>query len=632
MRFPTHGNPATGRTRARHPDTRGAITGFLVALLLLLQVIGARADENITVSHGISTFGELKYGPDFEHFDYVNPDAPVGGTFSTWAFGTFDSMTPYILKGQAASLSSVFFESLMTGTADEPDSMYGLLAETIEYPENRQWAIFNLRPEARFSDGSPVTADDVVFSYNILIEKGRPTFKVTLRDFETVEALGPHKVKFTFRDGANTRELPMTAAGLPVFSRAYYADRDFAESTLDPPLGSGRYVLRKVVPGKTISYRRRDDYWGEDLAVNRGRENFAELTVEYYADYTAAFEGFKGGAYNYREEFLSKLWGTAYDFPALKDGYVVKTQIEDGKPSGTQGFWFNLRREKFQDARVREALGMAFNFEWSNQALFYGIYKRTDSFWENSYLQADGMPTEEELALLEPLRGMLPDSVFTEPAFSPAVSKPQQLDRGIIRKAGKLLDAAGWKVVDGVRVNAAGQPLEVEILNDSPSFERIMNPYIQNLERLGVVATLRNVDPAQQTEREKNFDFDIVVRRYVMSLTPGIELRGIFSSATANVLGSNNIMGLADPAIDALIEQVERAKTRAGLDTAVKALDRALRSLHIWVPQWHNSFHNIAYLDVFSRPENLPPFSVGEMDFWWYDEEKAARLKAAGAL
>lgn len=604
----------------------------IVALILMALAPRLAAQEDVTISHGISTFGELKYPADFKHLEYVNPEAPKGGDFSTWGFGTFDSLSPYILKGQAASLSSVFFESLMTGTADEPDSLYGLLAETIEFPADRSWAIFNMRPEARFSDGTPVTAEDVVFSFNVLVEKGLPSYKFTLSDFEDVEALETHRVKFTFKEGANTRELPMTAGTLPIFSKAYYQDRDFAESTLDPPLGSGRYVLNKVDPGKTVSYRRRDDYWGDHLAINVGRENFSTITIEYYADYTAAFEGFKGGSYNYREEFSSKVWGTAYDFPALLDGYVIKEQIPDQNPSGTQGFWFNLRLEKFQDARVREALGMVFNFEWSNQALFYGIYKRTDSFWENSYLQASGMPSEAELALLEPLREHLPDSVFDSPAFTPAVSKPKQLDRKIMRQAGKLLDAAGWTVVNGRRQNAAGALLSVGIMNDSPSFERIINPYIENLIKLGVDASLISVDNAQATEREKNYDFDITTRRYVMSLTPGLELRAIFSSKTARVPESQNVMGLENAAIDALLNHVEAAQTRESLNVAVSALDRALRSLHIWVPQWHNSFHNIAYQDVFSRPDNLPPFSMGVMDFWWYDEAKAARLKAAGQL
>lgn len=625
-----HRNLARASTVA--VNTRPLLLSFFILLALLLTGFAGRAEERIIKSHGISTFGDLKYGPDFQHFDYVNPDAPKGGEFSTWAFGTFDSMSPYILKGQAAALSNVFFESLMTGSADEPDSLYGLVAESIEYPENRQWAIFNIRPEARFADGTPITADDVVFSYEVLIAKGRPSFQVTLSDFESVKALSSHRVKFIFKPGANTRGLPMTAAGLPIFSKAYYANRDFAESTLEPPLGSGAYVLDKVVPGKTVSYKRRDDYWGKDLPVNIGRENFDRIKVEYYTDYTAAFEGFKGGAYNFREEFSSKVWGTAYDFPALKDGYVIKEQIPDGNPSGTQGFWFNLRRDKFKDVRVREAIGMAFNFEWSNQALFYGLYKRTDSFWENSTLQAEGMPDEAELALLEPLRTELPDEVFSKPAFSPAISKPSQLDRRVIRKAGKLLDAAGWKVVNGIRTNDKGEQLTVEILNDSPSFERIMNPYIENLKRLGIIASLNNVDSAQAAEREKSFDFDITTRRYVMSLTPGLELRGIFSSQSANVPGSNNVAGLANPAIDALLNKVEQAKSRETLSVAVKALDRALRALHIWVPQWYNPYHNIAYLDVFGRPEHLPPFAMGEMDFWWYDKAKAARLRAAGAL
>ncbi len=621
------------RTAARpmiSPIRAGLSFGFLI-LMLLAATGSAKAEDGVTVSHGFSTFGDLKYPADFKHFDYVNPDAPKGGEFSTWAFGTFDSMSPFILKGQAASLSSIMFESLLTGDLDEPDASYGLLAETVEYPADRSWAVFTLRPEAKFSDGTPVTAEDVVFSFDILLEKGAPSYQVTLADIQKAEALDPLKVKFTFRPGAS-REMPVVAGGLPVFSKAYYATRDFAESTLEPAIGSGAYMLEKAVPGKTVIYRKRADYWGKDLPVNVGQENFDTLRVEYYTDYTSAFEGFKGGNYNYREEYSSKVWGSAYDFPALNKGYVVKEQIRDGKPSGTQGFWFNLRRDKFQDPRVREAIGMAFNFEWSNQALFYGIYGRTQSFWENSYLKAEGLPSEAERALLEPLMADLPGTVLTEPAFTPLVSKPTQLDRSVIRDAGKLLDAAGWTISDGLRKNAKGETLSVVFLNDSQAFERIVNPYIENLKRLGIDASLSNIDSAQMTEREKNFDFDIVTRRYVMSMTPGTELAGIFGSKSANVLGSNNIAGLANAAIDALIARIEGAQSRDELNTAVHALDRALRSLHIWVPNWYNAYHNIAYLDVFSRPENLPPFGMGEMSIWWYDKAKEARLKAAGAL
>lgn len=609
------------------------LTGFfgICAFLLLFAPVRAE-EETIIKSHGISAFGDLKYPEGFDHFDYVNPDAPKGGTFSTWAFGTFDSLTPYILKGQSAALSSIFFESLMTGSADEPDSMYGLLAESIEYPKSRQWAIFNLRTEAKFSDGTPVTAEDVVFSFNILIEKGRPSLKSTFSDFEKVEALSPLRVKFTFRKGVNTRELPLAAAGLPVFSKAYYANRDFAESSLEPPLGSGRYVLDRVVPGKTVSYRARDDYWGKDLNVNVGRENFEVIQFEYFSDYTAAFEAFKGGAYNFREEYLSKLWATSYDFPSLQKGWVKKETLPDGNPSGTQGFWFNMRKEKFQDPRVREALGLMFNFEWSNKTLFYSLYERTDSFWENSDLEAKGPITPEERALLEPLKADLPESVFTEDAYTPVVSKPDPLDRRVFRQAGKMLDAAGWKIVDGVRKNASGETLKVEFVNDSPSFDRIINPYIENLIKLGVDAKLTSIDPAQEAERRKVFDYDITTQRYVMSLTPGIELRSIFGSETANTPGSSNLTGLANPAIDALIKIIEGAETREDLKAAVRALDRSLRAMHIWIPQWYKASHNIAYLDIYEYPDPLPPYSMGEMDFWWYSDEKAQKLKQAGAF
>ncbi len=603
---------------------------FLGALWLALS--GATAQEVIIKSHGISTFGDLKYGPDFKHFDYVNPNAPKGGEFSTSGFGTFDSMSPYILKGQAAALSGVFFETLMSGSADEPDSMYGLLAETVEYPESRQWIIFNLRPEAKFSDDTSVTADDVVFSYNILYEKGRPIFKALLRDVETAEALDLLTVKFTFKQGANTRELPALVAGLPVFSKAYYADRDFAESTLEPPLGSGQYILDKVVPGKTVSYVRRDNYWGNNLPVNIGHNNFDRLIIEYYSDTTAAFEGFKGGVYNFRAENYSKLWSTAYNFPSLEKGWVVKKTLPDGNPSGTQGYWINARKEKFQDPRVRQAIGLMFNFEWSNKTLFYGQYTRTISFWGNSPMQATGLPNAAELALLEPLKEYLPASVFTEEVFTPNRSKTKQLDRSALREAGKLLDAAGWEIVKGKRTNAKGKVLSIDFLNDSPAFERITNPYIANLIRLGIDAKLETVDPSQATERQKAFDYDIVIQRFVMQKTPGLELRGMFSGQSATTDGSNNLSGLNNPAIDALIEKVEQAKSRDALNTAVRALDRSLRALHIWIPQWFNSTYRVAYLDIYEHPENIPPYALGQMDFWWYNADKAKKLQAEGAF
>ncbi|MFQ5622553.1 MAG: extracellular solute-binding protein [Paracoccaceae bacterium] len=606
------------------------------ALLLLIAALAfatdARAQEKIIKSHGISTFGDLKYGPDFKHFDYVNPDAPKGGELSQWAFGTFDSMSPFVLKGNAAVGSSMFFESLMTGSSDEPDSMYGLIAESIEYPESRQWAIFNMRPEARFSDGTPVTAEDVVFSFNILTDKGHPSYKILYGDIDGVEALAPHRVKFTFKAGSNTRELPMTAAGMAILSKADWEGREFAESSLEPALGSGPYLPGKIKPGKTVSYVRDPNYWGKDLPVNVGQNNFDTLRWEYYTDYTAAFEGFKGGDYFYREEFLSLLWATSYDFPALKKGWVKKETLPDNRPSGVQGFWFNLRREKLADPRVREAIGMMFNFEWSNQTLFYGLYNRTDSFFENSDMQAEGLPSEEEVALLEPLTADLPDNILEVPAYSPPVSKPTRLDRSVRRKAGRLLDAAGWKLGEGgLRRNANGNTLSVEIVNDSPSFDRIINPYIENLRQLGIDARYTRIDSAQIEERQKKFDYDIVIQRYSMSLTPGNELRQIFGSQSANSPGSANLTGLSNPAIDTLIDLIEKADSRETLNVRVRALDRALRSMHIWVPQWYKASHNIAYLDVYDRPPKKPPYAVG-LGTWWWDEAKAERLRAAGAF
>ena len=619
---------AAATRQAQSLSLRTALAGALMALSVAVAATAAFAQDTVIKAHGVSSFGDLKYGPDFEHWDYVNPDAPKGGEFSTWAFGTFDSLTPYILKGNAAALSTVFYDSLLSGNLDEPDSMYGLLAESIEYPENREWVIFHMRPEARFRDGTPVTAEDVVFSYNVLIEKGQPSYRVSLKDFRTVEALDEHTVKFTFNPEGPLRELLMTAGGLPVFSKAYYENVDFGESSLEPPMGSGQYELLSVEPGRTVAYKRRDDYWGRDLPVNVGQNNFDVIKVEYFADYTTAFEAFKGGAYAFREEYQSKIWATGYDFPALKEGWVKREEIDDGRPAGTQGFWFNLRRDKFQDIRVREAMGMAFNFEWSNESLFYGAYERTDSFWENSEtLQASGMPSEAELALLEPLRADIPETVFTEPAFSPAPQSKDDLgDRKALRAASRLLEDAGWIVGDDGLRRKDGKTLSVEILNDAPGFDRIINPYVDNLRRLGIDAKHTRVDPAESQEREKTFDYDIIIQRFAMSSTPGDELRSIFGSETANVDGSANVAGIANPAVDALVNHIANATSRDDLTVAVHALDRVLRAMHVWVPQWYKGVHTVAYFDQYDRPytDTPPPYGMGELSIRWYDADKEA--------
>ena len=497
------------------------------------------ASADVITAHGISTFGELKYGADFEHLDYVNPDAPKGGEISLWGFGSFDSMHPYSTKGRSGQYSSIFFESLLEGSSDEPDSVYGLVAESLEYPEDRSEVIFNMRPEARFSDGSPLTAADVVFSYEVLRDKGLPSFRAVIeKQIESAEALGPHRVKFTFKDGVPTRDLPQTAGGLPIFSKAYYetSGADFEVSTLTPAIGSGPYVLESIDVGQQIIYKRNPDYWGKDLPINRGRHNFDTIRIEYFADYNSAFEGFKAGTYSFRSEASSKIWATAYDFPAIEKGWVVKDTPPDGTLSSGQSFLFNLRRERFQDIRVRKAIGMMFNFEWSNKTLFYGIYARMQSFWENSYLKASGMPQAGELAFLTPLADILPPGVLDSPAVTPPISSERQLDRKKLRAASTLLDEAGWPVSDdGMRRNAAGDTLKLEFLNDSQSFDRVINPFVENLRKLGVDAAHTRVDNAQATERERNFDFDIVTGNFRTSLTSGAGLKQYFGSETADI-------------------------------------------------------------------------------------------------
>ncbi|MDF2232995.1 extracellular solute-binding protein [Albimonas sp. CAU 1670] len=589
--------------------------------------------DGVIVSHGISTFGNLKYPPDFKHFDFVNPDAPQGGTWSgrgTSASNTFDSLNPFILKGEAAQGMGALFDTLLVGSPDEIDAAYGLLAETLEYPEDRSWVLFRLRPEARFSDGSPVTAEDIKFTFEALRDQGHPSYRIQYRDIESATVVEDLAIRFDFKPGVATRDLPAIVGGLPALSKAWWAERDFSASTLEPMLASGPYEVERAEPGRRIIYRRRADYWGADLPVNVGGSNFDRYVFEYFKDYTAAFEAFKGGAFTFHEEFFSKTWATEYNFPALQKGWVKQDQIPDGRPSGTQGFWFNMRRPQFQDPRVREALSLAFDFEWSNKTLFYGLYDRTVSFFGNSPMVAEGMPSEAELALLEPLRDELPAEVFEDPAYMPPVSDGSGSDRRLLRRAMKLLDEAGWTVKDGMRVNAEGQPLRVEILDDSPTFERIIGPMIANMRKMGVDASLRVVDPAQYQQRQEDFDYDVVPGRFVMSMTPGQGLRPLFSSEAADKPGTPNLTGLANPAVDALIEKVIAADSRESLDVAARALDRVLRALHIWIPNWYKSRYNIAFWDVFGRPDSPPPYSRGD-EYWWWDETKYQKLKSEGA-
>jgi len=605
----------------------------LFGLSLAPMALAEAHDAQTITAHGISTFGDLKYPAGFAHFDYVNPDAPKGGTMSfrgTGASNTFDSVHQFILKGEPAQGLGLLHDTLLVGSADEPDSAYGMVAQSIEYPEDRSWVIFTMHPEATFSDGSPLRASDVVFSYNILLEEGLPLFQISYQDIAAAEALGPHQVKFTFKDGVNTKDLIQTAGGIPILSEAYYADRDFAESTMDPPVTSGGYLIAEADPGRSIRYCKNPDYWAWDHPTNVGQHNFDCVIYEYFADMTAAFEALKSGNYMFHEEFFSRIWATGYDFPAVENGWVVRDSIPDARPSGTQGYWINLRREKFSDPRMRQAIGMMFNFEWSNETLFYGLYKRTTSFWQNSTMMAEGLPEGKELALLEKYADQLPPGVLTEPAFVPAINSVREGARASLKAASDLLDAAGWTLVDGRRRNAEGEVLELSIMDDNPAFERISNPYIENLKGLGIEARLDMVDSQQNEQRQEDFDYDIIPGRLVMSLTPGLELRNIFGSQSATRPGTPNYSGVNDPVIDALIEEVIAADTREDLEIAVRALDRVLRAMHIWVPQWYKGEYNLAYWDIFGRPDIQPLYARGE-GTWWIDTAKYDALKAQGA-
>ncbi len=612
--------------------------GLAVLALAAFAHTAKAEDQKIITSHGISTFGDLKYGPDFTP-DYVNVNAPKGGEISEWAPGSFDSMNPYTVKGSAASGAAMLYESILTGTADEIGASYCLMCTTMDYPADRSWVIFHLRDDVKFSDGSPLTADDVIFSYNTFATKGLSDFRTIFNtEIEKVEAIDAHTVKFTFKTGIPHRDLPASVGGLPIFSKVDYETnkRDMEESDLKPFLGSAPYVLDRTVPGQTVVYKRSPNYWAANLPINKGQNNFDRIRIEYFADPTAAFEGFKGGAYTFRAENSSKVWATQYDFPLVTNGSVLKVELANGNKAPGQGFIFNLRRDKFKDPRVREAIGLMFNFEWSNKTLFYGLYTRINSIWENSYLAATGAPAPEEVALLKPLvdGGLLPASILTDPPITAPVSGDSQLDRKNLRKASALLDDAGWTVgADGIRVNAKGEPLKVEILNDSQSFDRVINPYIENLKAVGIDATFTDPDPAQYSQRldPPNFDFDMITGHANAGMELGDDIKQTYSSSTADN-SSYNIMGLKSPAVDKLADIAGKATTKAEMIVDAKALDRVLLAERFWVPQWYKDKYTLAYYDIYGHPDKLPPYALGEQSLWWYDADKAAKLKAAGVL
>ncbi len=623
----------------------------LALLALLLAPLGARAQEagatpaaaeaeadrgGIVESHGVSTFGDLKYGADFERLDYVNPDAPKGGEFSTWAQGTFDSMNPYSRKGRAGALSSAMYEPMLTTVADEIGSAYCLLCETVRYPQDKAWVEFDIRPEARFSDGTPVTAEDALYSYELLRDQGLPSFQAVLAvQVADAEVVGERTVRFTFAEDAPLRNRIETVGGLPVFSKAWYeaTGARLDESRLEPAIGSGPYVLDSTDVNQRIVYRRDPDYWGADLPINVGRNNYDSIRVEYFGDSNAAFEGFKAGAYTFRIENTSKTWATGYDFPGVQDGTVIKAALPDGTIGTAQSYVMNLRRPQFQDPRVREALGLLFNFEWTNQALFYGLYDRMTSFWENTELAARGAPMPEEAALLRPLvdEGLLDASILTDEVATPPESTPERaLDRRNLRRASELLNEAGWEVGDDGLRRREGRTLRVELLEDNPSFDRINNPYVENLRRAGIDAELVRVDPAQYTDRTRDHDFDLVTDQFPMDYEPSTDLLQYFGSGSVDDVF--NSMGIASPAVDRLIEVVRAAGSQEELTPAVRALDRVLRAERFWVPQWFNDEYWVAYYAIYEHPETLPPYALGYLDFWWIDPGKAEALRASGTL
>ncbi len=583
------------------------------------QAAGAKA----ATAHGFSMYGDLKYPAGFPHFQYVNPEAPKGGDVKLAAVGTFDTLNPFVLKGVPAIALGQVFDTLTVQSDDEPFSEYGLVAETIEIPADRSWVAFTLRPQARFHDGSPITVEDVIWTFEALKTKGRPFYRAYYAQVTKAEKVGERKVRFAFGPGDN-RELPLIVGQLPVLSRAYWSKRDFEKTTLEPPLGSGAYRVESLDAGRSITYRRVKDYWAQKLPVNVGRDNFDSMRYDYYRDSTVAIEALKAGEYDFRPENVAKNWATAYATPAVTRGVLKKEEIPNEVPTGMQGFAFNTRRPIFQDPRVRRALAYAFDFEWSNKNLFYGAYTRTKSYFSNSELASSGLPSGEELKVLEPFRGKVPDEVFTKEYQPPTTDGSGNIRDGV-REALRLLGEAGWTVKGQKLVNARGEPMQFEILLDEPTWERIALPFAKNLERLGITARVRVVDAAQYEKRQDDFDFDLIVALWPESLSPGNEQREFWGSQAAGEPRSRNLAGIKDPVVDQLIDLVIQAPDRPSLVARTRALDRVLLWGHYVVPHWHIRAFRVVYWDKFGRPAVSPKYALG-FDTWWVDAQKEAAL------
>jgi microcin C transport system substrate-binding protein len=628
---------------ATQPDIavwKWLLTGSAVFLGTLIWTGQVRADAHdpVTVSHGYSNFDGLMYPADFPHWNYVNPDAPKGGEISQWAQGTFDSFNQSTRKGTVASLATIGYESILVGTADDAYGAYCYLCTTLEYPASRDWVIFNLRDDVTFSDGTPMTAEDLEFTFNLYLEQGITEYREVYSKFvKDVEVLDPYKIKFSFTDDAPRRDVVTWVGGTRVFSKLWWDETGakLNESTDAPFMGTGPYLLDSVDIGRQVIYRKDPDWWGIDHPTSIGRHNFETIRVEYFADSAAAFEGFKSGAYTYRAENSSKQWATGYDFPAVQKGWVKVEELPDGSVGSAQAFVFNLDRPDWQDIRVREAIALMFNFEWSNESLFYGLYARVNSFWQNTDLEAKGTPTQGELEILMPLvaEGLLPASILTDDVVMAPQSTTSQrpLDRANLRRASALLNDAGWIAGDDGMRRKDGRTLDAVILQHSPQFDRIVNPYVENLKRLGVNAALERVDTSQYVERLRSGNFDMVNDTLTQSFEPGQGLSQFFGSEAASD-SSRNVMRLRSPAVDRVIDAVVATRTLEEIQTSARTMDRVLRAGKYWVPQWFKDVHTVAYYDQYRHPANLPPFALGTLDFWWYDADAAAALQNAGAF
>ena len=595
---------------------------FLLFLVTLGLPAMAQTDE-----HGMSLHGKPNYPASFDHFDYVNPDAPKGGTLHLYSIGTFDTLNPFTLKGVAAEGTGMLFETLMTRSMDEPFSQYGWIAESVTVAPDKTWVSYKLRPEAKFHDGTPITPEDVIFSFETLRDKGHPTYRSYYKDVVRAEKTAKNEIRFTFRDGKNT-ELPMIVGELPVLSKKSWAGKDFAATTLDKIMGSGPYEIESFVPGRSIALTRVKDWWAKDLPINKGRYNFDRIVYDYYRDMTVATEAFFAGRYDYRFENVAKNWALSYDTPAVKKGLIRKQEIRNELPAGMQAFIINTRRPLFKDRKVREALGYAFDFEWSNKNFAYGTYNRTASYFENSELAAKGLPTAEELKILEPYRGKIPNEVL-EKEFTLPKTDGSGDNRDNLRKATDLLREAGWTMKNGVLTNAEGKPFTFEILEYQPMFERWVQPMLRNLERLGIKAKFTIVDSSQYQNRVNDFDYDMITGVFGQSLSPGNEQRDLWGSNKVDVKGSRNLIGVHDPVVDELIDKLVRAETREELVAYSHALDRVLLWQYYVIPHWYSGVYRIGYWDKFGQPDIAPKYGLAVVDTWWTDPAKAAKIDAA---